>query len=101
VKILVSLSVLMLSGCAAIESPESVRIQREHREQIVVSNRPLNEMRPGADEIRLLDSRVIRGLLNSDPYQNAVFLTGRQKTVIIVGASIVVLLLAEGGGSFL
>jgi hypothetical protein len=81
-------SVIMFGGCAAMESPESVRMQREHRVQIVVSSLPLNEMRPAADEIRLLDSRVIRALLRSDPYQNAVFLTGPQKTAIIVGASI-------------
>ena len=45
-KIFVSLSLLMLSGCAAVESSESVQIQREHRERIIVSKNPMNEMRP-------------------------------------------------------
>jgi hypothetical protein len=69
-----------------MEWPEDARIQYEHRERIVAFSHPMNELRPALDEIRLLDSRVLRGLLKSDPFQHAVFLNGPQKTAIIIGA---------------
>jgi hypothetical protein len=89
VKGLVLLCVLLLSGCAVTQSPESARVLRVHRDPVIAFPRPINEYRPGADEIRLFDSRVLRELRKSDPYQNAVLLSGPKKTGIIVGASIV------------
>ena len=88
-KSLVPFCVLLLSGCAVMESADSNRVPPYHQEQVIAFSRPINDFRPDSHEIRLFDSRVIRELRKSDPYRNAVFLYGPQKAAIIVGATIV------------
>lgn len=88
-KSLIPLGMLLFSGCAVMESPDSARVPPYHRERVIAFSRPINDFRPDRHEIRLFDSRIIRELRKSDPYPNAVFLNGPQKTAIIVGATIV------------
>jgi hypothetical protein len=89
IKLWLPLCVSILSGCAALQAPESTRARDEPHEQTLALSWPGNALRPGADEIRLLDSRVLRELFKPGPYRNAVLLTGAQKKAIIIGSSVV------------
>lgn len=79
----------LLGGCAAVEPQNNASIERPRPIAISASSFPLHDAPRIRDEIRLIDTRVIRELRRPQPYQDALSLTDAQKKVLIIGGAIV------------
>jgi len=78
----------LLGGCAATE-PMSHAIERPRPVADSAASFLTQDMPRIGDEIRLMDTRVIRALRQPQPYQDALSLTPAQKTVVIVAGAVV------------
>lgn len=83
------LPLLLLTGCATVDPYGGIRVAGHDRIPAPTFTYPTVLTDPFADEVRLVDSRIIRAALRYDQPENAVFLNGPQKTAVIVVASVV------------
>lgn len=79
----------LLGGCAAMEPQHNLSVERPRPMAISAASFPVHDAPRIRDEIRLIDTRVIRKLRQPQPYQGALPLTDAQKKVVIIGGAIV------------